>query len=52
MLPVCVAERPSIAAHRYLTSRFKMYISADFHPWGDISLLTAPPPITSGVKSY
>jgi hypothetical protein len=29
-----------------------MSISADVHPWGDISLLTAPPPTTSGVKSY
>jgi hypothetical protein len=38
--------------HRYITSRFKMSISADVHPLGDISLLTAPPPTTSGVKSY
>jgi hypothetical protein len=38
--------------HRYNTSRFKMTISADVNPWGDISLLTAPPPTTSGVKSY
>jgi hypothetical protein len=29
--------------HRYITSRFKMSIAADVHPWGEISLLTAPP---------
>jgi hypothetical protein len=38
--------------HRCITSRFKVSISADVRPWGDISLLTAPPPTTSGVKSY
>jgi hypothetical protein len=38
--------------HRYITSRSNMSISADVHPWGDFSLLTAPPPTTSGVKSY
>jgi hypothetical protein len=31
-------------AHRYITSRSNMFISADVHPWGDFSLLTAPPP--------
>jgi hypothetical protein len=30
--------------HRYITSRSNMSISADVHPWGDFSLLTAPPP--------
>jgi hypothetical protein len=29
--------------HRYITSRSNMSISADVHPWGAISLLTAPP---------
>jgi hypothetical protein len=38
--------------HRYITSRSNMSISADVQPWGAISLLTAPPPTTSGVKSY
>jgi hypothetical protein len=48
-----LARKPKIGKdHRYLTSRFKMCISADVHPWGDVSLLTAPPPTTSGVKSY
>jgi hypothetical protein len=36
--------------HRFITSRFNM--SADVHPWSDFSLLTAPPPTTSGVKSH
>jgi hypothetical protein len=39
--------------HRYMYEhRFNMFISADVHPWGDFSLLTAPPPTTSGVKSH
>jgi hypothetical protein len=38
--------------HRYITSRSNMSISADVHPWGAISLLTAPPPTTGGVKSH
>jgi hypothetical protein len=42
----------NVSKHRYITSRFKMSISADVHPWEDFSLLTAPPPTTSGVKSY
>jgi hypothetical protein len=37
---------------RYITSRSNMSMSADVHPWEAISLLTAPPPTTSGVKSY
>jgi hypothetical protein len=38
--------------HRDLTSRVKMYVPADAHPWGGIKLLRAPPPTPSGLISY
>jgi hypothetical protein len=53
-MPMNVRGRSEVVGrvHRYITSRSNMSISADVHPWGDFSLLTAPPPTTSGVKSH